>query len=217
MADEMNELATLTAGMLQPPELKRELKARLQAAYAARFTERGGVHRPEDVYDMVRRLAGVKELFEGYRDAFKDTAALAGTLMAEELVEAVGEQDGVPNQGLSVPDAAGDIRLKLDKSTEHSIDLDQLLKVLMVEASDRMTELTGVRTPPHMEEHLHSLIVFVFEVIQSWGKVTVQVSKVRAYGKELARRGQDDRAAQVNGAIVTTSEFKGVGFERKTL
>lgn len=216
MPDEMNELTTLTKGLLQPTELKRELRQRLQAAYASLYAQRGEVHTPEDVNDMVRRLAGVRELFEGYRDAFKEVAALAGTLMAEELVEAVGEQDGVPNQGMTVPDAQGDIRLKLDKTTSHEIQLDQLLGVLMLEASDRMTELTGVRTPPHLEAHLQSLITFVFEVIQSWGKVTVQVSKVRAYGKELARRGQDSRAAQVNGAIVTTSEFKGVGFERKT-
>ena len=216
MADDMNELATLTRGLLEPTDLKRELKARLQAAYAARFTERGEVTRPEDVWDMVRRLTGVKELFEGYRDAFKEVAALAGTLLAEELVEAVGEQAGVPNQGLTVPDPAGDVRLKVESSTTHDIQLDQLLGVLMLEASDRMTTLTGVRTPPHLEVHLQSLITFVFEVIQSWGKVTVQVSKVRAYGKDLARRGHDDRAATVNGAIVTTSDFKGVGIERKT-
>lgn len=219
MTDGPEKVLALVSGLREPTELGREVRQQLQEAYARRYAEReaqGGVQTAEDTFAMQRSLAGVRELFEGYARVFKEGAKLTGQLQQEELVEAVGEQKGKPNQGMTVPSSEGDIVLKLDHTNSHDIDVDQLVAVLALEAMDRLGQSTGVPTPAHLEEHLVAMVTFVCEVMASWGSFAPQVSKVRAYAAELARAGQDKRAAQVTGAIVTTKTYKGVGFERKT-
>lgn len=205
--------------MVDPSQYQRLILLRIQEAYAGLYRERelsGGVTKPEDAFAMLRRLGVERDRFAALKGAMGAGEKLLRTLMEEELAEAVGEQEGVPNSGLTVPDAEGDIRLTLDTKNEYAIDLDELVAMLVLDALDHMEQLTGVPTPDHIAGHLQSLVIFVFQVMESWGKFEPQVSKVKAYADSLARAGHDDRAARVSAAIVKRTTYKGVGFERKT-
>lgn len=205
--------------MVDPSHYQRLIKQRIQEAYDALYRERdlgGGVTKPEDAFAMIRRLGVERDRFAALKGAMGAGERLLKQLMEEELVEAVGEQDGVPNEGLTVPDAEGDIRLSLDSKNEYDIDVDELVAMLVLDALDRMEELTGVPTPDHIAGHLQTLVVFVFQVMQSWGKFEPQVSKVNAYADSIARAGHDDRSARVKAAIVKRTTYRGVGFERKS-
>lgn len=214
MDDSWSQVPALVDGLNQPTELKRLLKERVQQAYADLARLRGAVHVPEDTWDMHRRLGGAHDLFKGYQAAFAEVVKLLKQIMEEELIEAVGEQDGIPNQGMTIPDSEGDIRLSRDEPTTYAIDLDQLLAVLadqvaaQLDKTERLDadELAAVEVATRMTA----------KVMLSWGKFEPQVSKVRAYAATLARNGDDQAASVVSGAITQHNPYRGVKFERKT-
>lgn len=195
-------------GDLAPPEvLGRELKQRIQTAYAALYKARGEVQVPEDTYDMLRRLAAEWDRFKGYGRAFSDAVKLLAQLMEEELTEAVGEQEGIPNQGLTVPDAAGDFRISLDTPRVYEIDMDQVWAVIQNSLEDR-AKIAGIAFPIPWAVHQ------VVNLLPQLGKFEPQVSKLKAYAATLARDGDDKAASVVSGAITSKTPFKGVKFER---
>jgi len=208
--DSWSQVPALVDGLNQPTELKRLLKERVQQAYMDLSRLRGPVHVPEDTWDMHRRLGGAHDLFKGYQAAFAEVVKLLKQIMEEELVEAVGEQDGIPNQGMTIPDPEGDIRLSRDEPITYAIDLDQLLAVLtdqvLKHIDDKM--LSGY-------EACDTAIQVTAETLLSWGKFEPQVSKVRAYAATLARNGDDQAASIVSGAITQSNPYRGVKFERK--
>jgi len=238
---EWSDVPALVEGLREPTELKRLLRQRVQEAHAELRRERGEVTRPEDTYDMQRRLGQALDLFGGYATAFKDITALIKQLIEEELVDAVGESDGVPNQGITVPDAEGDVRLSLDMGNKHVIDEAQVMTVvghhlaeaIMPALVDMFAEASAIGENAHksnvaqmgeaigvvLQRAKHNLTVLVTATWQTLaldlGKVELQVSKVKAYANGIARRGDDQGAAVVNSAITTTQSYKGVKFERK--
>jgi hypothetical protein len=217
---EWSQVPALVEGLREPVILKRELVRRIQEAYAALAGERGAVHVPEDTFAMQRRLGTTRDQFTGYMAAFRDAVGLLKQLMEEELVEAVGEQDGIPNQGLTVPDAEGDIRLSLDTPRVYSIDLDQV-RTTILENVLRNVDLMDVAdgTAPTTRQLYDLVEVSVEEAttrLLSLGKFELQVSKVKAYAATLARAGLDKQSSVVSGAISETHPYKGVKFERKT-
>lgn len=210
MSDSWNQVPALVEGLSQPTELKRALKERVQRAYMELSRQRGPVHVPQDTFDMQRRLGGAHDLFKGYQAAFADVVKLLKQLMEEELVEAVGEQEGIPNQALTVPDVEGDIRLSRDEPTTYAIDLDQLVGVLTGQMLDSAASIGMDRA-----EAIAYTVTSVVAALRSWGKVEPQVSKVRAYADTLARNGDDQASSVVSGAITQSTPYKGIKFERK--
>jgi hypothetical protein len=198
----------LVDGLHQPTELKRLLKERVQQAYMELSRLRGPVHVPEDTWDMLRRIGGAHDLFKGYQAAFAEAVKLLKQLMEEELVDAVGEQDGIPNQGMTVPDSEGDIRLSRDEPRVYEIDLDQLLAVLVGQIDGT---LAGDIWPPEL---LGDVVRQAVGTLLSWGKFEPQVSKVKSYAATLARNGDDQASSIVTGAISEKNPYKGVKFER---
>jgi hypothetical protein len=89
------------------PALRSQLIEALRADATERRAARGAVVTPEDTYDLVRRLTAAQEVLTQFSQAFADAAREAAALIAEEAVTAMGEQDGVPNGSLFVPDGAG--------------------------------------------------------------------------------------------------------------
>lgn len=212
MNDQWSQVPALVDGLREPTELKRALRERVQLAYSTLARERGEVHVPEDTFDMQRRLGGAHDLFKGYQAAFAEVVKLLKQLMEEELVEAVGEQDGIPNQGLTVPDTEGDIRLSRDEPKVYEIDLDQLVGVL-VGVLELETAKTGLAfaAVEGVERTVHCTV----KTLLSWGKFEPQVSKVKAYAATLARNGDDRASSIVTGAITEKSPYRGVKFERR--
>lgn len=208
--NDWNNVPALVSNLPTPLELKREMLRRINESYYALLQERGEVHTPEDTFAMQRRLGGTRDQFTGFMDAFKAAAALLKELQEEELVLAVGEQDGVPNQGLTIPDAEGDIRISLDAPKSYTIDVNQLVAVLMTNIGDQVQakEMVGWEAVEHA-------VTETVKALQDWGKVEPQVSKVRAWAATLARSGRDRDAAVVRGAISEKTPYKGVKFERK--
>lgn len=201
--------ALIPRDMPSPVEFKRELVDRINTAYYGLLAERGEVHTPEDTFAMQRRLGAERDRFSGYQDAFKAGAALLKELQEEELVLAVGEQDGIPNGGLTIPDAEGDIRISLDAPKSYSIDIDQLVAVLVGVLQDNAPE-------DHDTEYaIQYAVTETVRALRGWGKVEPQVSKVRAWAATLARAGRDKDASVVSGAISESTPYKGVRFERK--
>lgn len=209
MSDAWDNVPAITSNLLDPVQLQRALKDRIQAAYAELYAQRGAVHTPEDTYAMQRRLAATAEQCKAYAQAFNEARKVLAQLQEEELVEAVGEQDGIPLGGLTVPHADGDIRISLDAPAVYDIDVQQLLAVLFGVLLDEVRggEMAG-------EEALVHTMQRMMDTLLSWGKFEPQVSKVKAWGATLARNGRDDDAAVVSGAITKHNPYKGVKFER---
>lgn len=208
MTDSWDTVPALVNNMPAPVELRRELLNRIDSAYYDLLKERGEVHTPEDTFAMQRRLGATRDQFSGYQDAFKAGAGRLKEIQEEELVLAVGEQDGVPNQGLTIPDAEGDIRISLDAPKSYSIDMDQLVAVLISNLLDSAPVAGDV-------DLIQYAVTETVAALQGWGKVEPQVSKVRAWAATLARNGRDKDASVVSGAISESTPYRGVKFERK--
>lgn len=211
MTDSWANVPALVDNMPAPVELRRELVNRINEAYYELAKQRGEVHTPEDTFAMQRRLGGTRDQFSGYLDAFKAVTALLKELQEEELVLAVGEQNGVPNQGLTIPDAEGDIRISLDTPKTYSIDLDQLIAVLINNLLDADPNADDHRVGATIEATVRETVA----ALQGWGKVEPQVTKVRAWAATLARNGRDQDASVVTGAITESTPYRGVKFARK--
>jgi hypothetical protein len=195
-----------------PTELRRMIREALENSYAELVAARGDVHTPEDTFHLQRLLAHTKENFTDWAAAFRDGAKRIAGMQEEQLIDAVGEQDGIPLAGLTVPDPEGDVRLSLDTARVHTFDLDQLIQVVSLDTMEHAIfepEKVGV-TQGGGEELIAAGIRRFLEL----GKFEPQVSKVTAYAKQVARDGDDNLASVVSGTIKTTTEYKGVALKR---
>jgi hypothetical protein len=195
---------------------------------------RGKVVAPEDTYETVRWAQGIAESFHEYGRAFAGAAALVGQYAEEELTEAVGEQDGIPTQSLTVPDVDGsDIQLAKQTSNTHHIDKGAVLRALAVsfvqqhdvtgELSVILSDLydrvewtdkgTEEATYERAEEKAVEFLLQAFEELAELGTFSLQVTKVAAFSKELARR-DTLLASTVTGAMGKTTEYSGVKMSR---
>src|SRR5690348_1642509 len=121
------DLVPLLAEMPDPQALRQAIREALETAYQSARAAVGDIHVPEDTYALQRSLGAVRERFADYSTAFRDGLKRIGGMQSEMLVEAVGEQDGVPNQGLTIPDREGDILLGLDTANAYDFNLEQLI------------------------------------------------------------------------------------------
>lgn len=216
--------------------LSKALQDGVNATMAQLRAARGEVVTEEDVYEAVRWAQGIAERFNEYGRAFAGAAALVGQYAEEELVEAVGEQDGVPLKSATVPDVDGtDIKLTKQTSNVHHIDQDavlQALAVFLVQGHDLAGEMSVIlsdlydrveftdkateeATYQAAEAKLVEIMILAFRQLMDLGSFSLQVSKVEAFRKDLARR-DTLLASTVAGAVRTTKRYTGVKMSRTT-
>lgn len=223
MSDNELILPAQVSALPTPREVGQALKLALEERVVAARLARGDVHAPEDVNPLSRALLGTAEILADYGRAFNSAAAFAKRELGEELLNAVGEQDGIPLGNHTVPDVAGDIKLTRDNVNVHDIDLDPLIAAA---AFDALTESSGTEPVQRAdqgdsdytieyENWMAGVMTQAVYRLLTMGTFTAQVSKVRAYSADLARRGYDSVASTVSGAVRTTAEFRGVKVERK--
>lgn len=211
-----------------------QLKQQLNNAVLAERARRGEVHTIEDTYPMHRSLARVAETCGEYERAFKAAGKEAEAIAQEELIDQVGEKDGIPNQGITVPDADGDVVVSLDIHNDHTFDDEAVITAVatvVLEALDvHNTLLEQVlegaaeldpddeddrRVHEKLDTFLADLLVTAMGRLIECGKFTPQVTKVKPLVAELARLGLDSVAATVSSTHKVRPEFKGVKIKRK--
>jgi hypothetical protein len=151
------ELAPATYGGLpEPVEFTRQFKAGIERAFAVARAELGESPAREDTFALHRTLAKGFELAKGYKGGFEAGRKLFADLQAELLADAVGEQDGVPTSDLTIPDAEGDITLKVGSSNVHTIDVEGLKAAVAAHVighdvidGPATRQLDGSPTPDH--------------------------------------------------------------------
>jgi hypothetical protein len=202
MTNELGRLlsAELVDGLPDPQELKRVVKQRIESAYAELHEARGQVLRPEDTYDLHRRLQATREQMESYARGFTEVAKLVGQLQQEELVEAVGEQDGVPLSGLTVPTAGGDIVVSPSFKRVNDIDPEAVCTAIVNGVADAWSEPiehAAVHSTEKLDESLREMLAQALAALTGTGKWEPQVTKLKATAAEWARAGRDDMAAEL--------------------
>lgn len=203
------------------PNLRRLLKQNLDAVLSE---PRGEVHSPEDTFALQRRLAGIGEQAKEYGRAF--TAFEKEDLrpaMAEILADAVGEQDGIPNGTLVVPDADGtNIRIAPQTKNEYDIDPDLIFQAVAQGVMEEAREVIGAMFQAEYngdgagtQMHLANVLVGAMRQAAALGSYSPQVSKVRQYATEVARtEGGDITSAMLQSAIRKTVKDMGIKVER---
>jgi hypothetical protein len=227
LGNELEPVPSVLSGMPEPAEFARTLRAAIDQGVQARREERGEVTQIEDTFALQRMLAGSLEKCADFENAFATARKLLAQYQEEELILGVGEQNGQPNQGTTIPSPLGDIRLSLDKKNTHHIDEDQVRSAITghlvgegeTGLAATVTDIVNGDHPVILPEALENLLVQVvnqaMDVLTSCGSYKAQVTKVRAYAKDLARGGDDKLSAVVAGTIRTTSEYLGVKTTRK--
>jgi hypothetical protein len=207
-----------------PADLKETLRRELSEHVTRERADRGDIHQPEDVWALVRKLAGAKDAFEEYAQAFSAAASMAGRELKEELIAAVGENDGIPLSGMSVPDTDGtDIAFSLAKGNTHGIDADQVISavisnLIMISRDTEPEEQPGddyYEYRDRYETWMAGVMRLAVDHVLALGSYAMQVSKVRAFAADLAATERDGESAVVRGSISTTPTYKGVKLERK--
>lgn len=228
------ELAPLPEPVRKLPEpraLAALLRERLESEIVRVRDERGDVHAPEDTHQLVRALQGFREAAADYSRAFSTVAGIAAQEIEQELLSAVGEQDGIPNGPMTVTDRDGtQIKLSVDNSNSYEIDKDSVYPTL--------AELLMATHPTLTDDILNAALTYALEVddrpamgaefngtvnralvaamqeLETIGTVTLQVTKVKALAGSLGRLGADSLAAVATGAIRKTTKYSGVGIKR---
>jgi hypothetical protein len=201
----------LVDGLPDPQALKRVVKERIQQAYADLHAARGEVLKPEDTYDLHRRLQATREQMEAYGRGFTEVAKLIGQLQQEELVEAVGEQDGVPLSGLTIPTAGGDIVVAPSFSRVNDIEPEAVQAAIVKGVSDAWMEPiehAAVHSTEELETGLREMLEQALTALVGTGKWEPQVKKLKATAAEWARAGRDDMAGELMKAHTVRQQYE---------
>lgn len=94
------DLDALETGVVH---LRAQLEHALATAVAEMRAARGTVVTQEDTYELVRRLAHAQSVFGQWAAAFTAAGKACTGHIEDELITAVGEQDGVPMSRMVVP------------------------------------------------------------------------------------------------------------------
>jgi hypothetical protein len=205
--------------MPAPHDLVGVLRENLHSLVLELREERGEVHSPEDVYVPVRRLGALAEGLQDYGRAFTKVAGEVRGFVQDELEEAVGEQDGVPNSGLRVPDVDGtDIKIELDTRNEYDIDIDPVIQGAVLYTLEQHPAWAA-----QSEEGKAGLLGLVLTLMSegmrtliACGRFQPQVTKVRAMATEIART--DPKVASTITDMLKRAkrtEFRGVRVTRE--
>lgn len=202
----------LLIGLPDPQELKRTIKERVQLAYAACSKARGKVLQQEDTYELQRQLQAVSEAFSSYAAGFAEIVKLVKQLQQEELVEAVGELEGIPLSGITVPTAGGDIVIQPSFKRENNIDADHVKRSIVKavsEAWDESIRATAARWPEKITMDLQEVLEQALTAFVGVGKWEPQVSKLKATAALWARTpGWDARAGDLMRALKVKTTYQ---------
>jgi hypothetical protein len=204
-----NELELAGAGELPAPhDLVGMLRARLEEVISQARNGRGEVLTPEDTFQMQLGLASVIEGLTDYARAFQKIVREAKGYVEDELIDAVGEQDGIPLAGLKVPDSDGTtVTISRDMTNAYTFDNDALFNAVAWLA----LASAGVE-----DGRLHTVVVEAMRQLVSLGKFEPQISKVKAFSAELARlEGGPRIASTVTSTTRKRPVYKGVKIERE--
>jgi len=215
-----------------PRSIAAALKDQLNVQVLALREGRGEIVTPADTYPMQRWLGGLVETAGEYRRAFAGLENEAKAVIQEELGEAVGEQDGIPNQGITVPDIDGtDLAITLDSPNSYQFDLDALFNAvafevmesggaraelwkLIEERGNLTVNMTAKDADAVLDTFLAGALVLAMQRLLDLGKFEPQVTKVKAFTNTLARVNAKI-ASTVQSGIRKTPQFRGVKVERK--
>lgn len=204
-------VADLLRDLPDPTELKRTVKLRVQEAYAACYAARGEVLRQEDTYELQRQLQAVAEAFSAFAAGFTEVVKVVRQLQQEELVEAVGEQDGIPISGVTIPTAGGDIVVKPAFKRENAIDAGSVQAAIVKgvsEAWDGPIRDTVRQWPEKVTMDLQEMLAQALTALVGTGKWEPQITKLKATAEEWARAGRDDMAADLLRAHKVTQTYQ---------
>jgi hypothetical protein len=201
--------------------IRAVLRQQLNDAVLAERTRRGEVVAPEDTWQMHRSLALVAQTCGEYSRAFADAAQEAGQVAEEELIDTFGEQNGIPNQGLTVPNEDGtQVKVSLDIRSSWSADEDAIMSAVafsVLAEVDWRTLALAARTPLQQEAAENDLAALLVEGMQrlvATGKFNPQVTKIRDFTRTIAGTPTGDRVAStVNVSVRNNKVYKGVKIE----
>lgn len=214
----------LVFGTLPLPHLlKKQVLEAVDGGYNTLVRARGDVTRPEDTYEVQRRLAKATESLKAFEDAFKAGRVAVAEYQRSEFELALGDREVAPREHMTVPDADGDLRVGAHTENVYAIDPDALMNVCITSTMGSLVSWVedivngdDPETPPEqLESVLVNAMLDAMHALVQCGKFDPQVTKVKAYADSLARAGSDDLAAVVNSAIKKTVKLKGVKVERK--
>lgn len=229
---ELEPLPALFGKLPTATDLKRQMLEAIDGGYTLLATARGEVTRPEDTYEMQRRLAGAVETLTKFEQAFATGRRALNSYQKEEFELALGGREVTPRESMNVPDAEGDLRVAADTENKYSIDVEALISacsVTVIGTESRapgatldayVTDVVNGDTDPFVDpgglaDILAEALGVGMRQLIACGKFEPQITKVRAYADSLAREGEDGLAATVNSAINKTVKLKGVKVERK--
>lgn len=202
-----------------PHDLVGMLRARLEEVVSNARHGRGEVHTPEDTFEMQRGLAGVIEGLTDYARAFQKIAKEAKGYVEDELIEAVGEQDGIPMAGLRVPDTDGTtVLIGRDMANTYTFDSEALFgavawQVVMTKRGEGSPRGKYSET---VDEWVIDLLVEAMRLLVSLGRFEPQITKVKAFTADLARlEGGPTIASTVTSTTRKKPVYKGVKIERE--
>lgn len=185
-----------------------------QLVTEARAT-RGEVHAPEDTYALIRSLMAVREGAADYEFAFTTIRKEVDGFIQDDLELAVGEQDGVPNSGMKVPDVDGtDIQVDRDTRNQYDFDGHALAAAVTFSILTRNADMfvDGVIG----EDSAAELLIDAMDCLISMGRFQPQVTKVRAFTDDVARMtGGAPIASTARSAVSKSTQFRGIKVERK--
>lgn len=200
-----------------PSDIRPWLRQRLDDAVSRIRTARGDIVNQEDVYPLVRSTEGYRDLMAGYARAFKGAADDAKAVLEEELLEAVGEQSGIPLGRLYVPDGDGtEIKVSPDTENEHDVDRDQVLGALAAlvaeEWAARREADDTCEWPGSSPEQF--AIEVATRALEMMGAAKIKVTRARALAARLDQLNAPGLAQVVRDAIRTKRIYKGITVER---
>jgi hypothetical protein len=205
-----------------PHTLVGMLRERLEARVIELRAERGDVHAPEDVFVSVRNLGAIAEGLADYGAAFTTVAKETRGYIQDDLELAVGEQDGVPLSGMTVPDTDGtNLKISLDTANEYNIDTDTVMSGvahLVVTTNPVSQLLTAVvdEDKPRTVDMIVELLTDAMTTLLACGQFKPQVTKVREMATEIART-DPKVASTITGVLkhAKTTRFRGVKVKRE--
>lgn len=212
------EPAFRTERMPAPHDLVGILRERLDSLVLQLRAERGEVHAPEDVFVPIRRLGALAEGLGDYGRAFSKVALEVRGHIEDELIEAVGEQDGIPMSGMLVPDEDGtDLKIELDSRNEYNIDIETVKSaVTALVLASNPAEIWLRQAPDDVTTWAAELLADAMTTLVACGQFKPQVTKVRALATEIART--DPKVASTITDMLKrakSTEFKGVRVKRE--
>lgn len=235
MSDEHTEMELAGGANLPAPhDLVGMLRLKLENVVADARATRGEVRTPEDTYDMQRGLASVVSGLTDYSNAFAKIAKEAKGYVEDDLISAVGENDGIPLSGLRVPDVDGTtIVVELDKANDYAFDAPAILEAVAFAAVDGWSVSTTVcdlaqhvrdaasdelrmESMDKLESYVRGRLVATMEILIGLGLFRPQITKVRALMDEVTRMPYGTRVASaVTSTIRKKPVYKGVKVRRE--